>query len=203
MPSRSSLWSSVLAKFPWVGASVPTSEHSIEIPGSGAFPGATLFRGAPANGASLRSVQQSRRAERAHRGLHRALEPRPGAPVPLEIPRSLRPPSRPARRVTAGRQPPWPTSRKMPRTPTRSSRFCTSPDSPTSACVAAAPSSRSSRGDGDPYPCARLRRVSLEHRRLEMATREGRCELTPGEGPRDEVRRLLVENFRWRIALLN
>ena len=56
--------------------------------------------------------------------------------------------------------------------------------------------------DDHPYPRARLRRVGAQSWRLEMATHNGRWELTPFHGRRDEVQRLLVDDFPWTIAAL-
>jgi len=55
----------------------------------------------------------------------------------------------------------------------------------------------------DPYPRARLRRVGAQSWRLEMATHTGRWEPTPFQGHRDEIQRLLVDNFPWTIAPLD
>jgi hypothetical protein len=51
----------------------------------------------------------------------------------------------------------------------------------------------------DPVPHARLRRVSAPDWRLEMATHTGRWEETPLQGPRDDVIRMLVEDFGWAL----
>ena len=54
--------------------------------------------------------------------------------------------------------------------------------------------------DDEPFPRARLRRVGAQSWRLEMATHTGRWELTPIHGRRDDVQRLLVDDFPWTIA---
>ena len=54
----------------------------------------------------------------------------------------------------------------------------------------------------DPHPRARLRRVGVHQWRLEMATHTGRWETTPFQAQRDELVRLLVENFGWTLAPL-
>jgi len=51
----------------------------------------------------------------------------------------------------------------------------------------------------DPYPHARLRRVTAHLWRLEIATHSGRWEITPCRGGLDELLRTLVENFPWTI----
>ena len=54
--------------------------------------------------------------------------------------------------------------------------------------------------DDDPWPRARLRRVGVHQWRLEMATHTGRWQTTPFQAQRDELVRLLVENFGWTLA---
>ena len=51
----------------------------------------------------------------------------------------------------------------------------------------------------DPYPHARLRRVSVHLWRLEMATHTGRWELTPFRAGLDELLDLLADNFPWTL----
>lgn len=51
----------------------------------------------------------------------------------------------------------------------------------------------------DPYPHARLRRVSVHLWRLEMSTHSGRWEITPFRAGPEDLLRTLVEAFPWTI----
>jgi hypothetical protein len=54
----------------------------------------------------------------------------------------------------------------------------------------------------DPYPHARLRRVTVQYWRLEMPNSSGKWDLTPFRGLRADVQKLLVDSFPWTIAAL-
>ena len=51
----------------------------------------------------------------------------------------------------------------------------------------------------DPFPHARLRRVSVHLWRLEMPARSGRWEITPFRAVLDELLELLVDRFPWTV----
>lgn len=52
----------------------------------------------------------------------------------------------------------------------------------------------------DPFPCARLRRMSVHLWQLEMPTHSGRWESTPYRAPRNEIVKLLLTDFSWTLA---
>lgn len=52
----------------------------------------------------------------------------------------------------------------------------------------------------DPYPRARLRRVSVHLWALEMATHSGRWDKTPFRAPLAQLLELLIETFGWTLA---
>jgi len=54
----------------------------------------------------------------------------------------------------------------------------------------------------DPYPHARLRRVTVHYWRLEMPNHSGKWDPTPVRGLLNDVQRALVDSFPWTIAPL-
>ncbi len=54
--------------------------------------------------------------------------------------------------------------------------------------------------DNDPIPHARLRRLSAQAWRLEMATHDERWERTPDLGPMRSLLQRLVEVYTWILA---
>ena len=57
--------------------------------------------------------------------------------------------------------------------------------------------------EDDPFPHARLRRVSASSWALEMPTHTSRWEPTPVVGPLQEVLATLTEQFAWTLAALD
>jgi hypothetical protein len=55
----------------------------------------------------------------------------------------------------------------------------------------------------DPFPRARLRRVTKQYWSLEMPTHSGRWQKTPFRGPRNDVLTTLIESLPWMIQPLD